>query len=63
MFVACNTLCFSKEPLESALRHIAELEFDKIELSIVEDGRAPSARRRWPRTPRRPCTGSARGRA
>lgn len=36
MFVACNTLCFSKEPLESALRHIAELEFDKIELSIVE---------------------------
>lgn len=37
MFVACNTLCFSKEPLESALRHIAELEFDKIELAIVED--------------------------
>src|SRR5438105_14361546 len=39
MFVACSTLCFSKEPLESALRHIAELEFDKIELAIVEDGR------------------------
>jgi len=38
VFVACNTLCFSKEPLESALRHIAELEFDKIELGIVEDG-------------------------
>jgi sugar phosphate isomerase/epimerase len=38
MFVACSTLCFSKEPLESALRHIAELEFDKIELAIVEDG-------------------------
>ena len=37
MIVACNTLCFSKEPLESALRHIAELEFDKIELAIVED--------------------------
>src|SRR4051812_9884221 len=38
MFVACNTLCFSKEPLASALRHIAELEFDKIELAIVEGG-------------------------
>ena len=38
MYVACNTLCFSKEPLESALRHIAELEFDKIELSVVEGG-------------------------
>jgi sugar phosphate isomerase/epimerase len=38
MFVACSTLCFSKEPLESALRHIAELEFDKIELAIVEEG-------------------------
>lgn len=38
MFVACSTLCFSKEPLESALRHIAELEFDKFELAIIEDG-------------------------
>ena len=38
MFVACSTLCFAREPLESALRHIAELEFDKIELAIVEDG-------------------------
>ena len=37
MFVACSTLCFTKEPLESALRHIAELEFDKIDLAIVED--------------------------
>ena len=37
MFVACNTLCFSREPLESALRHIAELEFDKIDLAIVEE--------------------------
>ena len=36
VFVACNTLCFSREPLESALRHIAELEFDKIDLAIVE---------------------------
>ena len=38
MFVACSTLCFSREPIESALRHIAELEFDKIELAIVEGG-------------------------
>ena len=38
MFVSCSTLCFSNEPLESALRHIAELEFDKIELAIVEGG-------------------------
>ncbi len=38
MFVACSTQCFTREPLESALRHIAELEFDKIELAIVEDG-------------------------
>jgi sugar phosphate isomerase/epimerase len=38
MFVSCSTLCFSREPLESALRHIAELEFDKIELAIVEGG-------------------------
>ena len=37
MFVACSTVCFSKEPLESALRHIAELEFNKIDLAIVED--------------------------
>lgn len=38
MFVACSTLCFTREPLESALRHIAELEFDKFELAIVEGG-------------------------
>lgn len=36
MFVACNSLCFSREPLESALRHIADLEFDKFELALVE---------------------------
>ncbi|WP_165073559.1 sugar phosphate isomerase/epimerase family protein [Paludisphaera rhizosphaerae] len=39
MFVACSTLCFANEPLESALRHIAELEFDKYELAVVEGGR------------------------
>lgn len=37
MFVACSTRCFTREPLESALRHIAELEFGKIDLAIVED--------------------------
>jgi sugar phosphate isomerase/epimerase len=37
VFVACSTVCFTKEPLESALRHIAELEFDRIDLAIVED--------------------------
>ena len=36
MFVACSTLCFSREPLEAALRRIAELEFSKIDLAIVE---------------------------
>jgi sugar phosphate isomerase/epimerase len=38
VFVACSTQCFTREPLESALRHIAELEFDKIDLAITEGG-------------------------
>jgi sugar phosphate isomerase/epimerase len=38
MFVTCSTLCFAREPLETALRQIAELEFDKFELAVVEDG-------------------------
>lgn len=38
MFVACSTLCFAREPLEKALRQIAELEFDKYELALVEGG-------------------------
>ncbi len=38
MFVACSTLCFAREPLETALHQIAELEFDKFELALVEDG-------------------------
>lgn len=38
MFVACNTLCFSKEPLAKALRIIADLEFRKIDLALVEEG-------------------------
>ena len=38
MFVSVSTRCFASESLESALRHIAELEFNKIELAILEDG-------------------------
>ena len=38
MFVACSTLCFAREPLEKALHQIADLEFDKFELAIIEDG-------------------------
>ncbi|WP_165227120.1 sugar phosphate isomerase/epimerase family protein [Aquisphaera insulae] len=38
MFVACSTLCFAREPLEKALRLIAEFEFDKFELALIEDG-------------------------
>jgi sugar phosphate isomerase/epimerase len=38
VFVSCSTLCFAREPLEVALRQIAELEFDKFELALIEDG-------------------------
>lgn len=38
MFVACSTLCFAREPLDTALHQIAELEFDKFELALVENG-------------------------
>jgi len=38
MFVTCSTLCFATESLETALRQIAELEFDKFELALFEDG-------------------------
>jgi sugar phosphate isomerase/epimerase len=38
MFVACSTLCFATEPLETALRLVTELEFDKFELALIEDG-------------------------
>jgi sugar phosphate isomerase/epimerase len=38
VFVACSTLCFARETLEAALRQIAELEFDKFELALVEGG-------------------------
>jgi len=39
VFIACSTLCFARESLEQALRQIAELEFDKFELALFEDGR------------------------
>ena len=48
MFVACSTLCFSNEPLESALRHIAELEFDKMN---VYNARIERFGKRNPRIP------------
>lgn len=38
MFVACSTLCFADRPLEAALRQIAELEFNKFDLAMVEGG-------------------------
>lgn len=38
MFVACSTRCFSREPLEKALRHIADLEFGKIEVALDWNG-------------------------
>lgn len=38
MFVACSTLCFASRPLEAALRHMVELEFNKVELAIHEAG-------------------------
>jgi sugar phosphate isomerase/epimerase len=38
VFVACSTLCFARETLETALRQVAELEFDKFELALVEGG-------------------------
>ncbi len=38
MYVACSTLCFSKYPLDEALRTIAELEFNKFDVAIHEHG-------------------------
>lgn len=36
MDVACSILCFTREPFEQALRHIAELEFAKVDLAVGE---------------------------
>lgn len=38
MFVACSTLCFGKYSLEQALRIIGELEFNKVDIAIHEQG-------------------------
>ena len=38
MFVACSTLCFASLPLEAVLRRMIELEFNKIDLAIHENG-------------------------
>ena len=36
MYVACSTLCFDSYPFSEALRTIAELEFNKIDVAIHE---------------------------
>lgn len=36
MYVACSTLCFNSHSFEDALRIIAELEFNKIDVAIHE---------------------------
>lgn len=38
MFVACSTLCFGKYPLDRALKIISELEFNKVDIAIHEQG-------------------------
>ncbi len=38
MFVACSTLCFSRKTLDASIRQIAELEFNKYELALIESG-------------------------
>jgi sugar phosphate isomerase/epimerase len=39
VYVACSTLCFFRHSLEDALRLIAELEFNKFDVAIHEQGR------------------------
>lgn len=38
MYVACSTLCFARHPLERALRRIAEMEFNKVDVAVDERG-------------------------
>lgn len=38
MYVACSTQCFTRLPLDRALRLIGELEFSKLDVAIHEDG-------------------------
>jgi sugar phosphate isomerase/epimerase len=39
VYVACSTSCFGKYPLDQALRIIAELEFNKIDVAIHDGSR------------------------
>ena len=38
MDVACSTFCFQDEPLDKALRRIAELEFTRVDLGVSSSG-------------------------
>jgi sugar phosphate isomerase/epimerase len=38
MYVACSSLCFTRHPLEEALRKIADLGFNKVDVAIHERG-------------------------
>ena len=38
MYVACSTQCFTRLPLDKALRFIAELEFSKVDIALHERG-------------------------
>lgn len=37
MHIACSTLCFASQPLEVALRRIADMEFSRVEIALVEN--------------------------
>jgi sugar phosphate isomerase/epimerase len=38
VYVACSTQCFTRYPLERALRVIGELEFSKLDVAVHEQG-------------------------
>jgi sugar phosphate isomerase/epimerase len=38
VYVACSTLCFTRYPLDQALRIIGELDFSKVDVAIHEKG-------------------------
>jgi sugar phosphate isomerase/epimerase len=37
LHIACSTLCFASQPLEAALRRIADMEFTRVEIALVEN--------------------------
>jgi sugar phosphate isomerase/epimerase len=37
LHISCSTLCFASQPLEVALRRIAEMEFSRVEVALVEN--------------------------